>query len=91
MTPPIGGTYIPEQGKAVGFLTDGTGVSAFNSKKFVKDFVADFLMSAAAAIMAVQIVDVGSAVAAPQVVAFAILGALIRSVYRASLRWATTE
>jgi hypothetical protein len=48
-------------------------------------------MSAAAAIMAVQIVDVGSAVAAPQVVAFAILGALIRSVYRASLRWATTE
>jgi hypothetical protein len=36
-------------------------------------------------------VDVGSALATPNVVAFALAGAVIRAAYRAALRWATTE
>lgn len=72
-------------------LTDGTGVSALTVTKVVKDFVADVLLSGAAALAAVQIMDVGSAVAAPQVVGFALAGAVIRAGYRAVLRWATTD
>lgn len=75
---------------AVATLTDGTGVSAITASKVVKDFVADVLLSGAAALVAVQVVDVGSAVAAPQVAGFAIAGAVIRALYRAVLRWATT-
>jgi hypothetical protein len=71
-------------------LTDGTGVSAITGSKFLKDLVADFLLSAAAALVAVQIVDVGDAVATPTVAGFAIAGAAIRAAYRATLRWATT-
>ena len=43
-----------------------------NWTKFVKDFVADVLLSGAAALVAVQIVDVGSALATPDVVALAL-------------------
>lgn len=86
-----GGTYIPPQGKITGFLTDGTGVSSFTLLKFFKDFVADALLGAAAALVAMQIITVDAAVAAPQVAAFAILGAVVRAGYRAVLRWATTE
>lgn len=75
---------------AANALTDGTGISQFTASKFIKDFVADVLLSGAAALVAVQIVDVGSAVATPQVAAFAILGAVIRAGYRAALRWATS-
>jgi hypothetical protein len=71
-------------------LTDGTGVSRLTGSKVLKDFVADFLLSAAAAVVAVNIVDLGGAVAQPTVVAFAIGGAAIRAGYRALLRWATT-
>jgi hypothetical protein len=71
-------------------LTDGTGVSPITAKKFIKDFFADFLISASAAIIGVQILDVGAAIATPQVAAFAILGAAIRAGYRAALRWATS-
>lgn len=73
-----------------GALTDGTGVSEITTTKFIKDFIADALLSGAAALVAVQIVDIGGAVAQPQVVAFALAGAIIRSGYRATLRWATT-
>ena len=73
-----------------GALTDGTGISQLTASKFVKDFVADVLLSGAAALVAVQIVDVGAAVAQPQIAAFALLGATIRAAYRAVLRWATT-
>jgi len=62
-----------------------------NGTKFVKDSVADVLLSGAAALVAVGIVDVGSALATPDVVAFALAGAVIRAAYRAALRWATTE
>jgi hypothetical protein len=72
-------------------LTDGTGVSQITVPKIIKDFIADVLLSGAAALVAVQIVDVGSAVAQPQVVAFALIGATIRAAYRIILKWATTE
>jgi len=83
-------TPPPVQGKVVGVLTDGTGISPFNAQKFIKDFVADFLMSGAAALAAIQISDFGQVVSSPQVVEFAIIGAAIRAGYRAVLRWATT-
>jgi hypothetical protein len=75
---------------AASALTDGTGVSRITASKWLKDFVADALLSGAAALVAVQVVDVGAAVAQPQIVVFALAGALIRSAYRAALRWATT-
>jgi len=81
----------PKQGAVVGVLTDGTGVSPFNGRKFIKDLVADVLLSGAAALVAVQVTDFGAAVATPQVAAFALIGAGIRALYRAGLRWATTE
>ena len=81
---------MPETTGAVGTLTDGTGVSPITVQKWVKDFVADVLLSGAAALAAAQIVDVGSAVQAPDVAAFALAGAVIRSAYRIVLRWATT-
>lgn len=82
---------MAEQTGVVGALTDGTGVSSFTASKFVKDFVADVLLSGAAALAAAQIVDVGSAISTPDVAAFALAGAVIRAAYRAVLRWATTE
>lgn len=74
----------------VGVLTDGTGVSPVGVTKLVKDFVADVLLSGAAALAAAQIIDVGSAIDQPQVAAFAVVGAVVRAAYRAILRWATT-
>jgi hypothetical protein len=74
-----------------GTLTDGTGVSQMTAPKFIKDFVADVLLSGAAALAAVQIMDVGAAIDSPQVAGFALAGAVIRAAYRAILRWATTE
>jgi selenophosphate synthase len=82
---------MSEQGTVVGALTDGTGVSPMNTTKFVKDFIADVLLSGAAALAAAQVIDVGSAVDSPQVAAFALIGATIRAAYRAALRWATTD
>ncbi len=82
---------MADQTGAVAVLTDGTGVSAITPVKFIKDFVADVLLSGAAALVAVQITDVGAAIDNQQVVAFALAGAVIRAAYRAALRWATTE
>lgn len=81
---------MADQGSVVGGLTDGTGVSPITPQKWTKDFVADVLLSGAAALAAAQIVDVGSAVQTPDVVVFALAGAVIRSAYRIALRWATT-
>ena len=74
----------------VSTLTDGTGISAQNWQKLLKDFVADVLLSGAAALAAAQIVDLGSAIQQKEVVAFALAGAVIRAAYRAVLRWATS-
>lgn len=71
-------------------LTDGTGTSPITLQKFAKDVVADALLSGAAALVAVNIVSLDAAIAQPTVVAFAVGGALIRVLFRAGLRWATT-
>ena len=74
----------------VSTLTDGTGISAITTSKFVKDFIADVLLSGAAALAAAQVLDIGSVIDQPQVAAFALAGAVIRAAYRAILRWATS-
>ena len=71
-------------------LTDGTGISRLTTSKVVKDLVADFLLTASAALLAVNVMSVDAAVAQPTVVATAVGGALIRVVYRAVLKWATS-
>ncbi len=71
-------------------LTDGTGISALTGSKLAKDLVADFLLTAAASLAAVNIAGVDQAAAQPFVVATAVGGALIRVIYRAALKWATT-
>lgn len=71
-------------------LTDGTGVSNFTTSKIVKDLVADFLLSGSAALVAANILSLGDAVAGPQVAGFAVAGALVRVLYRAALKWATS-
>lgn len=73
-----------------GGLTEGTGISAITATKLIKDFVADFLLTAAAALGTSMIMSLGDAVAAPQVAGFAIAGAAIRAGYRIVLRWAQT-
>ena len=79
-----------EQTGAVATLTDGTGISAITATKFVKDFIADVLLSGASALVAVNVMSLDSAVSNPTVAAFALGGAVIRAAYRAALRWATT-
>lgn len=81
---------MADQSAIVGALTDGTGVSHMGAQKIIKDFVADFLLGAAAALATVQVMDLGSAIAAPQVAGLAIAGAAIKAAYRVILRWATT-
>ncbi len=71
-------------------LTDQTGVSKLTASKVVKDFVADVLLSGASALIAVNVVSLDGAVQQPTVAAFAIGGAVIRALYRAVLKWATT-
>lgn len=71
-------------------LTDGTGVSRLTGSKVLKDLVADFLLTASAALVAVNVIGVDQAIASPTVVGTAVGGALIRVVYRALLKWATT-
>jgi hypothetical protein len=71
-------------------LTDGTGVSPITLTKFVKDFIADFLITAAAALAVAGISGIPQDQAAWTVASTAILGALVRVGYRQVLRWATT-
>jgi hypothetical protein len=76
-----------------GALTDGTGVSPLTASKVIKDLVADFLLTAAAAIgagAAMEAFDLGAAIAAPDAVGVAVAGAAIRALYRAILRWTHT-
>jgi hypothetical protein len=85
------GIEMPDSTQTAGMtLTDGTGVSELTPQKLIKDFVADVLLSGAAALAAIQVVDVGAAIAQPTVVGFALAGAVIRAAYRVALRWATT-
>lgn len=74
-----------------GTLTDGSGVSAITGSKVLKDFVADVLMTGAAALIAVNVTSVDTALAAPAVVVTAVAGAIISATYRIVLRWATSD
>lgn len=71
-------------------LTDGTGVSQINVQKLIKDFVADFLITAAAALTTAQLASLQDVATAPNVALFAVAGAAIHAAYRIILRWATT-
>ena len=71
-------------------LTDGTGISRLTGSKVLKDFVADFLISAAAALATVNITGLQSVVDTPQIAAFAVAGAAIHAGSRAVLKWATS-
>lgn len=79
---------------ATGALTDGTGVSAMNSTKVVKDFVLDFLLTLTATLGAgatFDALDVGAIIAAPEAAGIAVAGAFIRTLLRSVLRWTTTN
>ena len=72
-------------------LTDGTGVSPLTWRKLAKDFVADALITAAAALATANIVSVPTDERGWLVAATAIGTALLKATYRAALRWATTD
>ena len=70
-----------------------TGLAGTNSSgltKWVKDFVADALISGAAALGAAQVVTIPSDKAQATVATFAIAGAIIHALYRSVLKWATS-
>lgn len=60
-------------------------------QKLVKDFIADALMGAAAALVAVGVTGVDQAAASPAVAAVAIANAVISAAYRLTLKWATSD
>lgn len=71
-------------------LTDGGGIASLTKSKVLKDFVADTLMGASAALVAVGVTGIDIAAATPAVAATAIANALISAGYRTALRWATS-
>lgn len=71
-------------------LTDGGGITAITGSKLLKDFVADFLLSASAAVVAAGIGGLADATHAPLVLGFALANAAIAAGYRIVLRWATS-
>ena len=71
-----------------GALTDATGIGSWNVRKVVKDFIADALLSAAAALGAAQIVAVPADWQTTIVAGYAVAGAVIHAAYRAVLKWA---
>lgn len=76
-----------------GVLTDGTGVSKLTSSKVVKDLVLDFLLTGAAALGAGATLDalnLPGIIGAPEAAAVALGGALIRVLFRAGIRWASS-
>ena len=81
---------MPSTTGVTGFLTDGTGVSPLTREKVVKDFIADFMLTAAAALGAgatLEALNLAQAIAAPDVVGIAVAGAFIKALFRAVLRW----
>ena len=73
------------------FLTNGAPMVPLTMVKFIKDFVADALITAAASLSVAQVMDLGGALQAPEVAGIAVGTAVIKAAYRAVLRWATTE
>jgi hypothetical protein len=72
-------------------LTDGTGVSPLSWRKLIKDFIADALITAAAALATASIAGVPTDEQGWLVAATAIGTAILKAAYRAALRWATTD
>jgi hypothetical protein len=70
-----------------GKLTDGSGIGTFTASKVFKDFVVDFLKTAGAMLVAVNITTVPQATAQGLVTGGAVAGALISALYRAVLKW----
>ena len=66
-------------------LTGSTGLT-----KWAKDFVADALISAAAALTAAGIGAIPTDTTQAQVAGFAIAGAILHAAYRIVLKWATS-
>lgn len=72
---------------ADGALTDGTGISPLTPQKLFKDFMVDFLKTAAAVLVGGNITGVQAALDAPHTAVVAVAGALISAGYRAALRF----
>ena len=84
---------VPTPGSVTAVLTDGTGVSPGTPMKFIKDFVLDFVITAIAGLGAgagLEALDLGSIIAAPDLAAIAVAGALLKAALRAVLRWASS-
>lgn len=73
-----------------GTLTDGSGIGRFTASKVFKDFVVDFLKTAGAMLVAVNVTTVPQATAQAMITVGAVAGALISAGYRAILKWAET-
>ena len=83
----------PTPGSVSATLTDGTGVSPITGMKLIKDFVLDFIITGVAGItggLAVDALDVGSILAAPDLAAIAVAGAVLKAGLRVILRWAAS-
>lgn len=72
-------------------LTDSTGVSKLTLKKIFKDFIADFLLTAATVLGLDTLNVLPSDQAGWQVFVTGIALAAVKAGYRAVLRWATTD
>lgn len=87
---------VPSPLRSLGaVLTDGQVAAPATLTKMVKDFVADFLIGAAAAVSGITIGTVAfggisDAVAHPLIVGAALANAALSAAYRIALRWATS-
>jgi hypothetical protein len=70
-----------------GTLTDGTGVSKLLASKVFKDLVADFLLTAPAVFVVLNVANLESALTVPASVGLGLADAAIRVIYRALIRW----
>lgn len=83
----------PKEGSVTAVLTDGTGVAPITGIKVLKDLVLDFLLTGASALGAgatLEALDIGTVLTAPDVAVIGIVGALVKALYRAALRWASS-
>lgn len=69
-------------------LTDGDGIGTFTVPKIIKDLILDALLSIPVSLVAINVTNLDSALAAPLAVTIAIADSLIRVLYRGALKWA---
>ena len=70
---------------SVASLAGGSG-----APKWIKDFVADCLISGAAALTAAGIGAIPQDTTQASIAGFAVAGAVLHALYRAALKWATS-